>query len=88
MQFGRDQDFADTNINLVVNFDLPTSVTSYNHQIGQAKRTGKPTNRRAITLFTTSDYEIVQPIATAIHQAGFAVPEYLLKMTKATKFVN
>jgi len=72
-----------TDLNLVINFDLPTSVMSYNNRINRTGQAGRP--GRAVTLFTTADFEIVRPIATVIHQAGFTVPEYLLKLNKVTK---
>uniref|UniRef100_A0A1I7WNQ2 ATP-dependent RNA helicase n=1 Tax=Heterorhabditis bacteriophora TaxID=37862 RepID=A0A1I7WNQ2_HETBA len=64
---GRGLDFK--NVNLVINFDLPTSVISYIHRVG-----------RAITYFTESDMKYLRPIATVISQAGFEVPEYVLTL--------
>uniref|UniRef100_A0A915LNS8 ATP-dependent RNA helicase n=1 Tax=Meloidogyne javanica TaxID=6303 RepID=A0A915LNS8_MELJA len=78
---GRGIDFQ--NVNLVINFDLPTSIISYIHRIGRTGRAGRV--GRAITLFTESDMPIIRPISTVIHQAGFPVPEYLLKLHKPTR---
>ena len=78
---GRGIDFVD--VNLVVNFDLPTSIISYIHRVGRTGRAGKA--GRAITFFTQSDLKIVRPIATVIHQSGYEVPEYLLKLSKVSK---
>uniref|UniRef100_A0A915DNI8 ATP-dependent RNA helicase n=1 Tax=Ditylenchus dipsaci TaxID=166011 RepID=A0A915DNI8_9BILA len=78
---GRGLDF--TNVNLVINFDLPTSIVSYIHRVGRTGRAGR--SGRAITYFTESDLGIVRPIATVIHQAGFKVAEYLLKLSKVSK---
>uniref|UniRef100_A0A914MDB5 Uncharacterized protein n=1 Tax=Meloidogyne incognita TaxID=6306 RepID=A0A914MDB5_MELIC len=35
--------------------------------------------------YTESDMPIIRPISTVIHQAGFPVPEYLLKLHKPTR---
>ncbi|CAG9533191.1 unnamed protein product [Cercopithifilaria johnstoni] len=70
-------------VNLVVNFDLPTSIISYIHRIGRAGRAGR--RGHAVTYFTESDLNFIRPIATVIKQAGFKVPEYTLRMRKPTK---
>lgn len=66
------------NVNLVINFDLPTSIVSYIHRIGRTGRAGR--HGRAITYFTESDTKYLRSIATVIHQAGFEVPEYTLNL--------
>ncbi|PIO63324.1 helicase protein [Teladorsagia circumcincta] len=66
------------NVNLVINFDLPTSIVSYIHRIGRTGRAGR--RGRAITYFTESDTKYLRSIATVIHQAGFEVPEYTLNL--------
>ncbi|VDL70198.1 unnamed protein product [Nippostrongylus brasiliensis] len=66
------------NVNLVINFDLPTSIVSYIHRIGRTGRAGR--RGRAITYFTEADTKYLRSIATVIHQAGFEVPEYTLSL--------
>ncbi|VDM83551.1 unnamed protein product [Strongylus vulgaris] len=66
------------NVNLVINFDLPTSIISYIHRIGRTGRAGR--KGRAITYFTEADTKYLRSIATVIHQAGFQVPEYTLSL--------
>ncbi|KAL3110767.1 hypothetical protein niasHT_011272 [Heterodera trifolii] len=78
---GRGIDFQE--VNMVINFDLPTSIVSYIHRIGRTGRAGRI--GRAVTLFTESDLPIIRPIATVIQQAGFSVPEYLLRLNKPSK---
>lgn len=78
---GRGLDFE--NVNLVVNFDLPTSIVSYIHRIGRTGRAGR--KGKSVTFFTEADMQFVRPIATVIHQAGFVVPEYLLHLKKINK---
>ncbi|KAM3721146.1 putative ATP-dependent RNA helicase [Dirofilaria immitis] len=70
-------------INLVVNFDLPTSIISYIHRIGRTGRAGR--QGHAVTYFTENDLNFIRPIATVIKQAGFEVPEYTLRLRKPTK---
>uniref|UniRef100_A0A183CUC5 ATP-dependent RNA helicase n=1 Tax=Gongylonema pulchrum TaxID=637853 RepID=A0A183CUC5_9BILA len=72
-----------TGVNLVVNFDLPTSVISYIHRIGRTGRAGR--RGHAVTYFTEDDLKFVRPIANVIRQAGFEVPEYTLKMQMPTR---
>ncbi|CAJ0927611.1 unnamed protein product, partial [Mesorhabditis belari] len=65
-------------VNLVINFDLPTTIVQYIHRIG---RTGRAERKgHAITYFTQSDFKYVRPIASVIRQAGFSVPEYTLSL--------
>lgn len=70
-------------VNLVVNFDLPTSIISYIHRIGRTGRAGR--RGHAITYFTEDDLSFIRPIATIIEQAGFEVPKYTLTMRKPTR---
>uniref|UniRef100_A0A8R1TNQ4 ATP-dependent RNA helicase n=1 Tax=Onchocerca volvulus TaxID=6282 RepID=A0A8R1TNQ4_ONCVO len=70
-------------VNLVINFDLPTSIISYIHRIGRTGRAGR--QGHAVTYFTENDLNFIRPIATVIKQAGFEVPEYTLRMRKPTK---
>ncbi|KAI6182573.1 hypothetical protein M3Y97_00395100 [Aphelenchoides bicaudatus] len=71
------------NVNLVINFDLPTSVISYIHRVGRTGRAGR--QGKAVTFYTYQDMSLIHPIATVINQAGFEVPEYILKLEKLTK---
>uniref|UniRef100_A0A4W4GQ43 ATP-dependent RNA helicase n=1 Tax=Electrophorus electricus TaxID=8005 RepID=A0A4W4GQ43_ELEEL len=64
-------------VNLVVNYDFPTSAVEYIHRIGQAGHKGK-----AITFFTESDKPLLRSIATVIKQAGCPVPEYMIGFKK------
>ena len=48
---GRGIDFK--GVNLVINYDLPTSAVSYIHRVGRTGRAGRP--GRAVTFFTEAD---------------------------------
>ncbi|KAE9553034.1 hypothetical protein FO519_003753 [Halicephalobus sp. NKZ332] len=67
-------------VNLVINFDLPSSIVNYIHRVGRTGRAGK--TGKAITYFTEADLKFIRPVATVIHQAGFEVPPYTLSLDK------
>jgi ATP-dependent RNA helicase DDX52/ROK1 len=71
-------------VNMVINFDLPTSSNSYIHRVGRcgrANRTG-----RAITLYTSDDKKgILREIAQLVQKSGSHVEEFLLQLKKSSK---
>uniref|UniRef100_A0A8R1HLI8 RNA helicase n=1 Tax=Caenorhabditis japonica TaxID=281687 RepID=A0A8R1HLI8_CAEJA len=77
---GRGLDLSD--VGLVINYDLPTSIVSYIHRVGRTGRAGN--SGHAVTYFTDTDMKFVKSIATVIKQSGFEVPEYLLEMKKVS----
>lgn len=68
---------------MVINYDFPTSTSSYIHRIGRTGRAGRP--GKAITFFTQKDATLLRSVAQIIKTSGGEVPEYMLKMKKATK---
>ncbi|KAK6473271.1 putative ATP-dependent RNA helicase DDX52 [Huso huso] len=67
-------------VNLVINYDFPTSSVEYIHRIG---RTGRAGHRgKAITLFTEEDKPLLRSIANVIKQAGCPVPDYMIGFKK------
>uniref|UniRef100_A0A3Q3DV27 ATP-dependent RNA helicase n=1 Tax=Hippocampus comes TaxID=109280 RepID=A0A3Q3DV27_HIPCM len=63
-------------VNLVLNYDFPTSAVEYIHRIG---RTGRAGHRgKAITFFTENDKPLLRSIANVIKQAGCPVPDYMV----------
>lgn len=70
-------------VNMVVNFDIPTSLISYVHRVGRTGRAGRP--GRAVTLFTERDLTSLRSIATAIQQAGQRVEPWMLELKKPSK---
>eukprot|EP01012_Entosiphon_sulcatum_P035120 TRINITY_DN4459_c0_g1_i1.p1 TRINITY_DN4459_c0_g1~~TRINITY_DN4459_c0_g1_i1.p1 ORF type:complete len:536 (+),score=114.98 TRINITY_DN4459_c0_g1_i1:47-1654(+) len=75
---GRGVDFKD--VGTVINFDFPTSVTSYIHRVGRTGRAGR--KGRAITLFTEDDLQSLPMIASVAKQGGATIPDWMLKMPK------
>lgn len=75
-------DFRD--VNMVINFDLPTSIYSYIHRVGRcgrANRTGK-----AITFYTSDDKKgILRDIAQLVKKSGSHVEGFLLQLKKSTR---
>ncbi|XP_005090695.1 probable ATP-dependent RNA helicase DDX52 [Aplysia californica] len=78
---GRGIDFK--GVNLVVNYDFPTSAISYIHRVGRTGRAGK--KGRAVTFFTENDKPLLRNIAGMIRQAGCPVPEYMTAMKRPGK---
>ena len=72
-------------VNMVINYDLPTSGITYVHRIGRTGRAGR--KGKAITLFTESDFENLRTIANVMKQSGCVVPEWMLtlKQTRTKK---
>lgn len=59
-------------VNLVINFDFPTSLVSYIHRVGRTGRAGK--DGRALTYFTDDDVPYVKLIANLMKKSGHDVP--------------
>lgn len=73
-------------VNLVINFDFPSSAISYIHRIG---RTGRASRRgRAITYFTQDDKPKLRSIANILKNSGCKVPDYMLTIKKRSKLVR
>lgn len=78
---GRGIDFK--GVNLVINYDFPTSAISYIHRIGRTGRAGL--KGRAVTFFTENDKGLLRSVAGMIRQAGCPVPEYMVLLKKPNK---
>ena len=70
-------------VNMVINYDLPSSGITYVHRIGRTGRAGR--KGRAITLFTESDFENLRTIANVMKQSGCEVPEWMLNLKRSKK---
>ncbi|XP_030848092.1 probable ATP-dependent RNA helicase DDX52 isoform X2 [Strongylocentrotus purpuratus] len=78
---GRGIDFK--GVNLVINYDFPTSAVSYIHRIGRTGRAGL--KGRAVTFFTEDDAVHLRSIANVMRNAGCPVPDYMLQIRKLSK---
>ncbi|XP_059487179.1 probable ATP-dependent RNA helicase DDX52 [Neocloeon triangulifer] len=70
-------------VNMVINYDFPPSAISYIHRIGRTGRAGR--RGRAVTFFTSADSGHVRTIANLLINSGCEVPEYIMKLDRASK---
>jgi ATP-dependent RNA helicase DDX52/ROK1 len=78
---GRGIDFK--GVNLVINYDMPSSAISYIHRIGRTGRAGR--RGKAVTFFTEKDKLILRDIAEIMKDSGCEVPEYMLKLERTKR---
>ncbi|XP_060115249.1 probable ATP-dependent RNA helicase DDX52 [Heteronotia binoei] len=62
-------------VNMVLNYDFPSSAVEYIHRIGRTGRAGR--TGKAITFFTEDDKPLLRSIASVIQRAGCPVPDYI-----------
>jgi ATP-dependent RNA helicase DDX52/ROK1 len=67
-------------VNMVINYDLPTSGITYVHRIGRTGRAGR--KGKAVTLFTEADFENLRTIANVMKQSGCKVEDWMLQLKK------
>jgi ATP-dependent RNA helicase DDX52/ROK1 len=65
-------------VNMVINYDLPTSAVTYIHRIGRTGRAGR--TGEAVTLFTEADMPNIRSIANVVKLSGCDVPDWMLKI--------
>jgi ATP-dependent RNA helicase DDX52/ROK1 len=67
-------------VNMVINYDLPTSGITYVHRIGRTGRAGR--KGKAITLFTEADFVNLRTIANVMKQSGCKVEDWMLQLKR------
>lgn len=70
-------------VNMVINYDLPTSGIDYVHRIGRTGRAGR--KGKAITFFTEADFDNLRTIANVMKQSGCKVEDWMLQLEKGRK---
>lgn len=71
-------------VNMVINYDLPTSAVNYIHRVG---RTGRAGNKGiAITMFTEADIPNIRSIANVVKLSGCDVPDWMLRIKQVLIF--
>ncbi|KAG8122679.1 hypothetical protein E2320_018179, partial [Naja naja] len=67
-------------VNMVINFDFPSSAVEYIHRIGRTGRAGH--TGKAITFFTEDDKPLLRSVASVIQRTGCPVPDYIKHFRK------
>ena len=67
-------------VQMVINYDIPTTAVNYIHRIGRTGRAGR--HGKAITFFTIDDKIHLRTIANVITNSGQEVPEWMLQVSK------
>ncbi|KAM8977250.1 putative ATP-dependent RNA helicase DDX52 [Pelodytes ibericus] len=67
-------------VNMVINYDFPTSAVEYIHRIGRTGRAGHM--GKAVSFFTEDDKPLLRSVASVIQQAGCPVPDYIKHFRK------
>ena len=75
---GRGMDFK--GVNMVVNYDCPTTRAEYIHRIGRTGRAGR--RGQAVTLYTEADVGHLRMIASVMHSSGSYVQPWMLNLKK------
>ena len=70
-------------VNMVINYDLPTSGITYVHRIGRTGRAGR--KGKAITLFTEADFDNLRTIANVMKQSGCKVEDWMLQLKNSSR---
>ena len=70
-------------VNLVINYEFPTSVEAYVHRIGRTGRAGA--KGVAVTFFSAADAKHAAPLIEILKQAGQKPPKELRQMAKLMK---
>jgi ATP-dependent RNA helicase DDX52/ROK1 len=73
-------------VNMVINYDFPSSSVAYIHRIGRTGRAGR--QGLAVTLFTESDMPALRSIANVIRLSGGTVPDWMLSLKKERRDVQ
>lgn len=81
---GRGIDFK--GVNLVINYDFPTSAVAYIHRIGRTGRAGRP--GKAITFYTEDDGSNLRSIANVMRSSGCEIPDWMLKLKKPSRKIR
>lgn len=70
-------------VNLVINYDVPSTARAYVHRIGRTGRGGR--QGKAITFYTKQDALTIKPVINVLKQSGGSVPEWMDNISHITK---
>ena len=69
-------------VQMVVNYDLPSTAVSYVHRIGRTGRAGM--RGKAVTFFTEADVPRLRSIANVMKLSGCDIPDWMLSIKPMT----
>lgn len=67
-------------VEMVINFDIPTTAVNYIHRIGRTGRAGR--KGLAVTFFTANDTVHLRTIVNVIRNSGQEVPEWMTRLPR------
>jgi ATP-dependent RNA helicase DDX52/ROK1 len=71
-------------VNMVINWDFPTTAVTYIHRVGRTGRAGRPGT--AVTMFTDDDISLLRNIANVMKNSGCeGIPEWIFTVPKFRK---
>ncbi|KAL3232982.1 ATP-dependent RNA helicase ROK1 [Nakaseomyces bracarensis] len=70
-------------VNLVINYDVPSTAQAYVHRIGRTGRGGR--SGKAVTFYTKLDSVAIKPIINVMKQSGCEVEEWMNNISKISK---
>lgn len=70
-------------VNLVINYDVPSTAQAYVHRIGRTGRGGR--SGKAVTFYTKLDSVAIKPIINVMKQSGCEVDEWMNNISKISK---
>ena len=70
-------------VNLVINYDFPTSMLTYVHRVGRTGRANR--EGTAVTFFTDEDKPQLRSLANLLKVSGCEVPEWIFSLPLSTK---
>ncbi|GAB1226828.1 hypothetical protein ENUP19_0305G0077 [Entamoeba nuttalli] len=68
------------NIEIVINYEMPSDIENYIHRIGRTGRMGRSVEGEAISLFTYADARLAKDLISVLKGAHQEVPSELLNM--------
>ncbi|XP_039255710.2 uncharacterized protein LOC120332512 [Styela clava] len=72
-----------SDIQFVVNYDLPNNIDSYIHRVGRTARAGK--KGKAISFITVEDLDMARPLINVLEDVDHPVPDILHHLTEKRK---
>lgn len=70
-------------VQLVINYDMPSSTVNYIHRVGRTGRGG--VRGQAITFYTKEDKPMLKVLGDLLHTSGVEVPDWIMNLPKPKK---